>query len=940
MTAPQATVSAAESERIKLQAQAELERRKRAGVWASSIRAHVEYANDPVGWIVNKLNVPEPTIRWSLNPEYACCYCPQCEAVGNQGRPHLWDGDPDPLVTALETIFAGKSCAVSAGTTTSKAQPIDEPVLTPTGWRPIGDLRIGDLVMGSNGLPTTVIGVFPQGTIPVFEVGFADGAQTRASGDHLWVVQSKKDAYRRRGWRVATTRELEGLNRELSWRIPIASPAQYPERELPLDPYLMGLLLGDGCFRGSYPTISSADSEIVASVVATCGVTVKRRRIAYDHGLVGRKGYQNPLTVKLRDVDLMGKLSHEKRVPSEYLWSSSAQRLALLQGLLDTDGTIDRRGIVSFCSTSPALAEAVVFLVRSLGGLASTTTTPSYFRRKRHRDAHHVAVRLPDGTAPFRLRRKLARVKAWRRHPARTIRYVAPAGTEPCVCIRVAAPDQLYVTRDFIVTHNSYVLGACGTLAFLGIHEDSIVMSIAPKRDLLLKNMWKYIGALWPTFKRQFPRAQILSGNLRMRDGEGEQEVWAATAFGAGVGADEEIAQNLKGFHQPKMLWVVEEFPGVEQALIETIVKTATGSFNPILGLGNPEHQHDTLAMFGKRSWVKAIRISGYDFPNVVCNRDVIPGGRSRESVVRDLADADGNPDNPIFMAQVRGVAPAQAANSLFQRSWLDAAAERYNDPAYRTGPPAMGVDLANSESGDLAAVSRWLGACMVKVTSFQCPDATQLGEDIVEEVMAPATRIDSRHIGMDSAGMGGPVFKMMRRMGLKRLRPIAGNAKAIPMIDEDVRWEATEMDAEGQVQPAGARVVSPERFDNLRSQVLWLLREDFRMGRIACEKNEKLFEELLAHRYENSPGKIIVEEKAEVRKRLRRSPNESDAVAYGNFVRERALISRGDRAAFPKPTEKPHNRDTGLEKYLARAAQRAKAEEGRIRRQFRRRAS
>jgi len=487
-------------------------------------------------------------------------------------------------------------------------------------------------------------------------------------------------------------------------------------------------------------------------------------------------------------------------------------------------------------------------------------------------------------------------------------------------------------------TGKTFVIGACGTLYFLATHERSVVFNIAPKQDLLLKNMWKEIGRMWPRFKAHFPKAQILSGNLRMLEGEGESEIWAATAFGAGVGADEELAQRLKGFHQPFMWWIVEEMPGVNQAMVETIVKTSTADMNPILGMGNPEHQHDPLAAFGKRDWVTAIRISALDFPNVVANREIVPGARSRWSVIRDLSDVDGLEDHPHYLAQVRGIAPAQSRRALIRWEWCERAAERHSDPDLRDGPLALGIDPADKPTGDKSAISRWQGACCTEVVSFSADDASEVGRIVYQEVMDEENPIDPRHVGIDAVGVGASTVNELKRLGIK-VRYISGGMRAAPGIDVEGQWSETEEDFEGRTRPSGPVVVESERYANERSRVFWRLREDLRLNRIALPNDPRLFEELTSIEYEEPNGKITVEKKESIRAKLRRSPDKADAVAYGNAVRSRRpTLPRRSDSRLPD-RRRDGNTEHGLEMLLTKHAKHQMKERKRMERALKRRA-
>lgn len=445
-------------------------------------------------------------------------------------------------------------------------------------------------------------------------------------------------------------------------------------------------------------------------------------------------------------------------------------------------------------------------------------------------------------------------------------------------------------------TGKTFVIAACGTLYWLACYLNSIALSLAPKRDLLLKNMWKEIGKLSPKFKAMFPEAEIFTGQLRMLPGEGMQEVWSATAFGAGVGADEDLAQNLKGFHAARQVWVLEETPGIDQPKIETVIKTSTGEFNPIVALGNPEHGYDPLAMFGKRNWVTHLRISAYDYPNVVLDREVIPGARSRVSIARDLEDAAGNVNDPIYISQVRGVHPDQSEFSLIKRSWCEDAAKRYAMPEYRVGPLALGVDPSNSETFGKAAIARWQGACLTEVERRPCADANVLGAEVVAE--AREQGIDQLNVGCDSIGNASGTINEAKRLGFY-IRGLNGASKPEVRIDEDLRYGSTEADPDA---PPGPVVVPEQRYANLRAQMYWQFREDLKLHRIALPNDPELFEELCVLQWDRKNGKIALMPKEDVIKKLKRSPDRADAAVYGNWVRRRRPLPNQEPPSNPRP--------------------------------------
>jgi len=337
-----------------------------------------------------------------------------------------------------------------------RSQPYSSRVLTPSGFQPIGSLSVGDLVIGSDGCPTPVLGVYPQGRREVFRVRAQDGASTLCCGEHLWAVATRDDRRRGKPVRVLETREMIGQLRAAHchrFELPLVSrPVEFLPREVPLDPYALGLLLGDGCLTTSTtPSFATGDSE--------------RHTAGHRGGVI----VSNPVTVMLRDLGLAGTRSSTKFVPRLYLHNSSDVRLAVLQGLLDTDGgPVTQRGRtcrIHYVTCSERLRDDVVFLVRSLGGVVYWRTRAAAGRppgRAGGRDVHHrsdafvLDIRLPDGIEPFRLARKreLYRVLGGGR-PMRFVHSIEPAGEQETLCIQVAAADSLYVTDDFLVTHNT-----------------------------------------------------------------------------------------------------------------------------------------------------------------------------------------------------------------------------------------------------------------------------------------------------------------------------------------------------------------------------------------------------------------------------------------------------------------------------------------------------
>ncbi len=385
--------------------------------------------------------------------------------------------DPDsiPKLMAAGTIEVAPLAYMRG-----RAQPVSTGVLTPDGWRPIGELQVGDLVIGSNGEPTPVLGVYPQGEKKIYRLHSQDGASVLACENHLWTVRTRDDANRGKPWRVLETKDMIGDLRTAhyrKWELPtLTAPVHFPERDVPMDAYALGLLLGDGCITGTTtPSFATNDPELAEALERALPGVRMRWRGGPDYVInrVRRPGdsmtIANPVTEVMRELGLAGCRSSTKFVPEVYLRNTPEIRLAVLQGLLDADGgPVTQQGRtcrVHFATVSSRLRDDVVFLVRSLGGVAYWRTRPAKDRQPglargrqvHHRhDAHILDIRLPEGIEPFRLTRK---AEVYRAHgggrPMRYVDRIEPRGTAECVCIQVAAEDSLYVTEDFLLTHNT-----------------------------------------------------------------------------------------------------------------------------------------------------------------------------------------------------------------------------------------------------------------------------------------------------------------------------------------------------------------------------------------------------------------------------------------------------------------------------------------------------
>lgn len=350
-----------------------------------------------------------------------------------------------------------------------KAQPLDAKILTPTGWKRMGDVQVGDIVIGSDGGPTTVTGVFPQGDRAIFKVTFTDGSSTECDEQHLWAVRTPNQRVRQSHYRVKNLSEImvHGLVDKQGNRqhfIPMVQPVTFQEQDTPLDPYMVGVILGDGGLTQHSVNLSAPDEEILMAVGQALPSSVSAKlqpNTTIDYRLKTDVHGSNALITALRALKLMGKGSHEKFVPDLYKFNSVSTRHAILQGLLDTDAYVEPDGnCIEYVTTSPRLAEDVKFLVQSLGGKVLPHLKIPFHtykgERRQGKLAYRLMVALPPDILPFRLSRKADSYTPRQKYlPYRAIARIDYAGIKPAQCIRVDASDHLYVTDEFILTHNT-----------------------------------------------------------------------------------------------------------------------------------------------------------------------------------------------------------------------------------------------------------------------------------------------------------------------------------------------------------------------------------------------------------------------------------------------------------------------------------------------------
>jgi hypothetical protein len=351
-----------------------------------------------------------------------------------------------------------------------KASRITSRVYTPDGYKLMGDIQVGDQIINPDGGYANVIGVYPQSVMDIYRVTFSDGSFTDVTEDHLWAVNSPLRKWRGRPLQVKPLREI--MSNPLTHKttgnyqvfIPMVKPVEFFQKELPLDPYLLGVLLGDGSLTKRTIFFTSCDDEIVDEVVRLLPDGVQLRSHGRCHWFFSSTGSSRPdkLQKALIDLGLKGHLADSKFIPPCYLYSSIPDRLALLQGLCDSDGSSSNDIAVEYATISRQLANDIKDLVQSLGGTTTINQRyPTYTykgEKRKGRLAHRLYIKLPSDIMPFRLSRKAdAYHPAGKYEPHRSIVKIEHVGQDYAQCIMLDSENQLYVTDEYIVTHNTTI---------------------------------------------------------------------------------------------------------------------------------------------------------------------------------------------------------------------------------------------------------------------------------------------------------------------------------------------------------------------------------------------------------------------------------------------------------------------------------------------------
>lgn len=682
-------------------------------------------------------------------------------------------------------VMAEKGCITWGSASCGKFTLLTEPVFTSDGVTTVGSLSVGDYIMAATGHPARVEKIFEQFDRPLYVVRFSDGTETVCGDEHLWTVRywgrvrwegPRKTRKAVNGFvtRTITTERLASWTdlRRRRVSVPLTEPVEFAHREVPVDPYMLGCLIGDGSLCGTVSLTSDPDDVELLERFRK-GLAVKFP--GYElHAVKGRgtawlvtgsgRGHANAVKSALRDLGLLDHCAGTKFVPDMYKFNSSDVRFELLAGLFDTDGTISKEGHVSYCTVSKRLAEDVKFLLQSVG--ASVTVfpkTPAYTHNGVRRTGQTAYTVFVHGLKKcymrrlFHLSRKRNRVCSLRTEGYKSIESVTrvvdrasyPSRTR---CITLSKYDiagnlveGLYPIGNFTVTHNSNDYGLLMLLDWITDPFDTVIRLGSTDKQSLKSRSWNAVVTYFAALKAwsrnigvPIPGKFSKSGYAILNDdADDSPEAVGEKAGIVGVAVnDSEDSGKLQGAHAKYVRIVIDELATITH---HDNIRTAMQNLRVgakdfrFFALANPNSWDDDSCQYcipkdgissvnvdtGLWTSTRGFLVRHHD--GLKCITVTKPETESEypflitKSVIADnLADCDGNEDSPLFWKMVRGFPPPVGVNIPTVLDPAVARDQRVSEPPphSRVVACAAGIDPAWSEGGDGACYS----LCKIRV--------------------------------------------------------------------------------------------------------------------------------------------------------------------------------------------------------------------------------
>ena len=475
--------------------------------------------------------------------------------------------------------------AVASGNGIGKMHGYAQKLYTPKGEVTWGSLKIGDYLFSPDGGLCKIIQTHHYKNVPMYRVTFDDGSYADASSGHLWTVKGRQQRRNGLGWITVETIDLaNGRLRNPSnarqWEIPRHKPVAFDAQSVPIHPYVFGLWLSEG-HKGT-PVFTKSKEEVVDRV-RSFGYDVSTKGDGKTRRILGH----NRL---FAEYDGTTTYDHERFIPEAYKCNSVENRMELLYGLMDGDGECMKHGTTIYSTTSKQLAKDVVWLVRSLGGKAHEPKIKHGWyndtdgNRVDCKDCYRVTITLPFN--PFHDKE---RAKRWHmpeeRYLKRFIDKIEPIENRDGMCVTVDREDGLYLTNDFIVTHNSALVAWC-ILWAISTHEDTRGTVTANTEVQLRTKTWAELSKWYQLFigKDLF----VWAGTSIVSSQKGHEGTWRVDAIPWSATNPEAFA----GLHNKgkRLFLIMDEASAIDSCIWEAAEGAMTDANTEILWLcfGNP----------------------------------------------------------------------------------------------------------------------------------------------------------------------------------------------------------------------------------------------------------------------------------------------------------------------------------------------------------------
>lgn len=804
---------------------------------------------------------------------------------------------------------------VRASNGPGKDVPLDTPLPTPTGWTTMGDVQVGDYLLDEQGKPTRV--TFKSDILHngLYEITFSDGATQIASGTHEWdtIDKSSWSAYRNRGNKITDYRELwdlaktrttleirDSLEKWGGWNhyVPVNKPLELPEADLPIDPYVLGVWLGDGSSSSPHVTLGE-DKRHILDRFRDKGITIESLPSAPITYSFARQGFIE----SFRDLGVL----NNKHIPAQYLRASYEQRLDLFRGLMDTDGFNLNNGPgrndtgVGIDLMNEELANGVVELARTLGVRCSIKAGRTYLNGQNVGTRYRMNLNPVFDPFTPGSPKSVARPDAGQQQSRRTVRTIVsvePVPTVPTACVQVDSPRHLYLCgKHMIPTHNTFVASVIAAW-FIAMHNphETIVVTTAPSFPQIKTNLFHEISERKRSIEERIvngfvPSYYELPGKINTSGNVAEWKLADGTQLALGrKPAEQDIIRTFAGIHRKNVLFIIDEAGGLPEDMFTSAERLTTNENARILAIGNPDRRGSHFyRMFYdpdvEWNWNK-IHISMYDTPAFTgepCPEELLKNLPTPEWAETNIR-AWGGPDDPRSRIAVFGDFPDSDDTVFFSETAMARADDTEIDVDL-SKPRILGVDLSMYGS-DESVVYLNHDNRIRYIDSWG-----QLGNDAIgERLHNLAVGQEADYVNIDAGGIGAPIISHMET--------------AYP--PESRRYRIVKMNA-------NMKVPNPLRWRNGRAWWYDRLREDMIMGKVDLEiprgdnKLRKQMTAINAFIAEGArAGSIQIESKKDMKARVGFSPDEVDAVVYAHMTPEELVFEDKPRkeTVYESPDE------------------------------------